>query len=265
VAITLISLLISGYYYFRTQPELSRGRRWMLFLLRSVSLFILLLLLVSPILYYIKNITQKQQVILLEDVSASMDLASLDLPKSEFLKPYGKELAAKFSAAGYELHEYEFAAGLETETSNTLLSPALTELAKMHDFSRVKGILLVSDGWLKDESLSQVRQLGCPFHVLADTLRPQRSDLAVKKTITNRQAYRNEPTIIRAEIASENYNGPAWSPRRTSGSRMAPHPAWISPIALRKPVSILTAWKSRRRGSMSAPKTTTHTRARSRS
>jgi hypothetical protein len=209
VAITLISLLISGYYYFRTQPELSRGRRWMLFLLRSVSLFILLLLLVSPILYYIKNITQKQQVILLEDVSASMDLASLDLPKSEFLKPYGKELAAKFSAAGYELHEYEFAAGLETETSNTLLSPALTELAKMHDFSRVKGILLVSDGWLKDESLSQVRQLGCPFHVLADTLRPQRSDLAVKKTITNRQAYRNEPTIIRAEIASENYNGPA--------------------------------------------------------
>lgn len=209
MAIILISFLISGFYYFRTQPELPRERRWLLFGLRFVSLSILLLLLISPILYYIREFSQKQQVIVLRDISASMDLMSGEKSKAATLGPYGAELAARFSEAGYEVHEYEFAAGLEGERSNTLLSPTLAELADEHDLGRVKGILLLSDGWFKDESLGQAKQLGCPFYILADTLSPRTSDLAIKKTLTNRQAYRNEPTLIRAEVSSENYNGPA--------------------------------------------------------
>lgn len=85
----------------------------------------------------------------------------------------------------------------------------MAELAKKHDFSRVKGIVLLSDGWLRDESLQQVKQLGSPFFVIADTVRSQKADLSVVRVITNRQAYRNEPTLIRAEVSSENYNGAA--------------------------------------------------------
>jgi len=174
-----------------------------------LSLSILLLLLISPILYYLRQITEKQQVIVLRDVSGSMDLRSGDQPKKEVLAIPGRELAAKFAAAGYELHDYAFARGLHTDKDNTLLMPALEELAKKHDFTKVKGIVLISDGWLRDASLQQVKQLGSPFYALADTIRPRTADLAIAKTITNRQAYRNEPTLIRAEVNSLNYNGPA--------------------------------------------------------
>jgi len=205
-----VALLLAGYYYWRTRPELSRGRRWLLFLLRFISLAVLLLLLLSPILYYLRSLSEKQQVLVLTDVSASMDLSGPATgAKKDWLSAPGKELADKFAAAGYELHHYDFATGLEPDRDNTLLAPALAKLAKEHDFSRVKGVVLLSDGWLRDASLQQVKQLGSPFYALADTMAPQTADLSVTRSITNRQAYRNEPTLIRAEVNSANYNGPA--------------------------------------------------------
>ncbi len=170
----------------------------------------LLLLLISPILYFVRSLTEKQQILVLTDVSASMELSSPAAgSKKDWLGGPGQELAAKFAAAGYELLPYDFANGLEPDADNTLLAPALAELAKKHDFSRVRGVLLLSDGWLRDESLQQVKQLGCPFYAIADTLAPRQADLSVARASANRQAYRNEPTLIRAEVRADNYNGPA--------------------------------------------------------
>jgi hypothetical protein len=206
--VVIVSLLLSGYYYYRTRPELDRGRRWLLFALRSVSLSILLLLLINPILYYSRKVTQKQQVLVLTDVSASMALSGGNGSKQAWFQAPGKLLVDKFAEAGYETIPYDFSTGLTSDKGNTLLAPALDALAKKHDFNRVGGIVLLSDGWLRDESLTQVKQLGCPFYALADTATSQEADLSVAKAVTNRQTYRNEPTLIRAEVRSENHSGP---------------------------------------------------------
>lgn len=206
---------------------LSSGRRWLLFALRSLSLAILLLLLISPILYYLRQITQKQQIIVLSDVSASMDLKGGTDSKKDFLQTLGRAASEKFGAAGYELFHYNFSQGLEDNPANTLLSPALTELAKKHDFSRVKGIVLLSDGWLRDESLQTVQQLGSPFYVLADTLSPSQADLVLSNAVTNRQAYRGEPTVIRAEVKADNYNGPATVNLLLGGKKVASQPVQL--------------------------------------
>ncbi|MFA7631792.1 MAG: hypothetical protein WCY21_06850 [Candidatus Cloacimonadaceae bacterium] len=219
----MVALLLAGYFYLRTRPEIGRGRRWLLFGLRFISLGILLLLLISPILSFVRQRRERQQIIVLTDVSASMELSGPSGRKKDWLRGPGKELSEKFAAAGYELHSYDFATGLSLEKENTLLAPALDELAKKHDFSRVKGILLLSDGWLRDESLQQVKQLGSPFYAVADTSRQDKADLSVVRAISNRQAYRNEPTLIRAEVLSENYNGPAtvslWQGKAALGSK----------------------------------------------
>ncbi len=214
---------MAGYYYLRTRPDIGRGRRWLLFGLRFISLSILLLLLISPILSFLRHRRERQQIIVLTDVSASMELSGPSGRKKDWLRGPSKELSEKFTAAGYELHSYDFATGLSLEKQNTLLAPALDELAKKHDFSRVKGILLLSDGWLRDESLQQVKQLGSPFYAVADTSRQDKADLSVVRAISNRQAYRNEPTLIRAEVLSENYDGPAtvslWLGKAAIGSK----------------------------------------------
>lgn len=200
---------MAGFFYFRTQPSLTRGRRWLLFGLRTLSLCILLLLLLSPIIYYLRHMDEKQQILVLNDISASMDLGGGKTAKKDMLRNPGKQMLDAYSEAGYEVVSYNFADGLEGVVGNTQLSPVLGELAKKHDFNRVKGILLLSDGWFRDAELRQVRQLGCPFIALADTIVQKQADLSVAKTVTNRHAYRGEPFLVRAELRSENYIGPA--------------------------------------------------------
>lgn len=182
----------------------------MLFFLRSISLAIILLLLISPIIHYVQQINEKQQIILLSDISASMDLPGGNgKTKKNWIQSYSSTIKDKFSSAGYEIISYDFASGLTNNRNNTLLVPALEELNKKHDFSRIKGIVLLSDGWLHDAFPIPVKQLGCPFYALGDTATSLQADIKVVKVIYNPQAYRNEPTIIRSEIHSENYSGSA--------------------------------------------------------
>ncbi len=80
-------LLISGYLYFRTLPSLSKGRRALLFSLRSIGIYILLLLLLSPVLHFIHNRRALPEILILTDISESMDLRSGSGTKSDFFKP----------------------------------------------------------------------------------------------------------------------------------------------------------------------------------
>ncbi|MDP2174035.1 MAG: hypothetical protein Q8M98_05355 [Candidatus Cloacimonadaceae bacterium] len=207
--IAFISLLASAWFYHSSQPPLPRGRRLPLFLLRAVVIAILLTVLINPIWYYIRSRIERPQVILLTDNSLSMDLTSGNIAKKDKLKPLLIDLERKFSTQGYETHSYSFARGFEADRGSTLLEPALKELAKKHDFARVSGIVLASDGWLRDESLQIVRQLGTPFYVLADTSGTQSPDLIVQNVRSNRHAYRGEPTLIRADVTAQNYSGAA--------------------------------------------------------
>lgn len=209
IVIAAIAILVSAYFYHRTQPALDSKRRLLLFVLRSITLAIVLLFLISPVLSYIRSRVEKPQVILLTDISRSMDLISGTASKTSTLQSLSAIAAAKFTAAGYESFAYNFANGLDGERDASLLAPALHGLAEKHDFSRVKAIVLASDGWLRDENLDIVKRLGAPFYVLADTSRTARIDLAVTSVRNNRHAYRNEPTLIRAEYNSVNHTGPA--------------------------------------------------------
>ena len=209
VLIVLFALLFSGFLNYRTNPEITKSRRWILFALRFITLFLLLMLLMSPILYYTQHKKQAPQILVLEDISQSMDLKHNSTTKSLHLKPLWQEMEKKFTASGYEVVHKTFANGLEGDKNNTLLSPALTELSRQKVFTNLEGVVLASDGWLRDESLSAVQQLGCPFYVLADSSQNPAPDLAIVNVRCNRYAYRNEPNTIRAEISSQNYSGPA--------------------------------------------------------
>jgi hypothetical protein len=221
VVIAAIALAVAAYLYFRTQPPLGKGRRVLLSALRAVTLAIALLLLISPILYFTRHQQIRQRIIVLEDISASMDLKSATTSKSALLNPAGEILKQKFKAAGYEVNSHKFSSGLGKDPSTTLLSPALKELAGKYDFSKVRGIVLLSDGWTRDENLDQARQLGTPFFVIADTTATAAVDIAVTGVRNNRHAYRAEPFLISAEISSQNYTGTATARLILSGRQIA--------------------------------------------
>jgi hypothetical protein len=129
--------------------------------------------------------------------------------KAAFLQPSIDKLTTSFRKAGYEVIQHSFANGLEGDDSSSLLSESLNQLSKDKSLSSLSGIILASDGWLRDESLAAVQQLGQPFYVLADSSRNPSPDLVVSNVRSNRYAYRNEPNTIRADFSSENYSGAA--------------------------------------------------------
>ena len=221
VIIASFSLLIAAYLYLRTVPEQSRPRRIALALLRALSVGILLLLLISPIIYYYHSRKDIPEIILLSDSSSSMALKTGGSAKSTYLNSLKQRYKDIFSKAGYKISEYNFAEGLEGSADNSLLAPALESLADKHDLSKVSGIVLASDGWLRDESLTEVERSGIPFYVLADTTSVRERDLSLTKTQNNRYAYRNETTIIRAELNSQGYSGNADLILKISGKEVS--------------------------------------------
>lgn len=209
VLTVLFALLISGYYNYRSQPEIPVSRRWLLFALRFVSLSILLTLLLNPILYYTLHREKTPQIILLQDTSESMNLIHGKTAKAANLKPLSERLAKRFQDAGYEVSSFAFAGGLEGKKSSTLLAKTLDDLASAKKLNNPEGIILASDGWLRDESLATVSRLGSPFYILADSTNIPVPDLEVTSVRSNRYAYRGEPNTIRAEFVSRDYSGSA--------------------------------------------------------
>ena len=207
VIIALFALSISGYYNYSSHPEISVSRRWLLFSLRSISLAIILLLLISPILYYIQEKSIAPQIVMLEDTSLSMNLKHGASSKAQQLKPAFAKMKSQFEDAGYDVLSYNFADGLKGDAGGSLLGKTLEQLKQDKALRNLAGVAVASDGWLRDESLNSVTQMGVPFYVLADSSRITNPDLAVTNVLSNPYAYRNEPNTIRADIVSENYNG----------------------------------------------------------
>ncbi|MFA7224090.1 MAG: hypothetical protein WC094_04935, partial [Candidatus Cloacimonas sp.] len=90
--IVLFSLLISGFLNYQTNPEIEKKRRITLFVLRFFSISLLLILLLSPILYYTQHKKQTAQILVLEDVSQSMNLKHNSGSKAQHLKPLWQKM-----------------------------------------------------------------------------------------------------------------------------------------------------------------------------
>ncbi|MDZ4122365.1 MAG: hypothetical protein U1C33_08075, partial [Candidatus Cloacimonadaceae bacterium] len=160
-----------------------------------------------PIIYYIRTRMEQPLVLVLRDVSKSMDLKTDKHTKKDILNTRLNRLMTDYKAKGYKAVFYDFADGLSSNKDNTLLNPVLQEIPKLHKLTDIHSIVLASDGWLKDESLATVKQLNLPFYVLADSSASQIADLVLASASANKFAYRNEPTLIQAEVRAENQGG----------------------------------------------------------
>jgi len=209
IPLAVLALLISGYFYRSTTPEISAARRRMLFALRGLSIFILLTLLLSPVLSYRFTRSQIPKILVLKDQSLSMELMRDEMSKTELLSAPLKEVIQAFLDGGYQISEQSFADGIHGQRDNSLLIKSLREISESTDLSTLSGIVLASDGWLRDEDFGLISRLGLPIYAIADSSKHHTPDLMVRDVQTNRYAYRRENSFIRARIASQNYSGPA--------------------------------------------------------
>lgn len=205
----LIAVVFSAVLYYRTKPELSISKKLLLFGLRTLTVTVIILFLLTPIIYFIRKYYPKPTVILLRDVSQSMHNVADKISKAQAEESIFARYKSAYSKAGYDVKDYEFADGLKGKASATYLTPTLEKVLSLNTGVQIQSIVLFSDGWFRDQSLSYVKNLEIPLTTIGDTISSNKYDIEVSDIRHNRQSYRNEVSLFEADLKATAYSGTA--------------------------------------------------------
>ena len=205
----IIAVILIFLFYRKTIPELDNKSRYLLFFLRTLAIITVLILLFNPIYYFLKNIVIKPEVLILSDISASMEQKQNDISKTEILQTFQESMEKELSSKNYKIIKFKFAEGLDGSLSSTNFSKTLSEISAKHDLSNVKNVLLFSDGWFKDENLNILENIDIPVFTFSPEFKAIDFDLQISRLKYNKTTYTEEITPIIANVSTENYDGKA--------------------------------------------------------
>jgi hypothetical protein len=210
----LLSLVLAAaatyWYYRKTVPDTGRRLRLTLAGLRFLTLFLALLLLLNPVLSWLRHFSHKPVVLVLNDVSASMDEKLGTTTKGETIRSLLPALQEKCEKRGYEVKTVSFADGLDDKSKQTTqLFKTLAELRKNNEMEHTEAVVLLSDGWLKDDDFSALNATEVPFYPVQGKIPANRTDLEVRRVVTNRTAFRGEQAPVSVEVSASEYKGGA--------------------------------------------------------
>jgi hypothetical protein len=203
------ALLLIYYYYRQTIPELSKPRKVLLFVLRAIALFILLVLIFNPILNLSRSVVNKPEVIILTDNSYSMDLPVHAESKLELMESYRSQIEELSRKSDYQSRNFYFADGIEGSRTATNLNKTLQEMARRVNLNNVKKIFLLSDGWFGDQQLDIVNRLNVPVWTIHPDYQYDEFDVGINSLFYNPTAYTEEENDIIADVFAYNYSGEA--------------------------------------------------------
>ncbi len=209
VILAIISIILISFYYKNTIPTIEHWQKILLISLRSIAVIILLLLLLNPILYFFQNKTVKPSVVILNDISESMQQFGKDQSKSDIFNKLKKETENIIEAKNYDIINFDFANGIDGNINSTNLTKTITQVFKKIDTDNIEAIILLSDGWFNDDELDLIEKQNIPIYTFDPRFQADDFDLRISEINHNKTVYRNELTPIEVNITSRNYNGKA--------------------------------------------------------
>ena len=203
-----ILILITLLFYKNPLPQLSKTRKLFLISLRFISLAIIFILLLNPILRFRQKKLIKPKMIILNDISASMDIKNGELTKHDIFRKFEHYYQDKYKKK-YELISYDFASDLEGEKHSTNLSKTLKSLFNKYKYSEINEIILLSDCWFDDDSYEILSKLNIPINCVVPEMTLDDIDLSIIEIEKNETAFLDEINPINIKVNSRNYTGKA--------------------------------------------------------
>lgn len=214
-AVAVIISAAAAYFYYRGSAADGRLKQ-VLTALRFLSIFFILLLLLSPVLSFVGVNEKKPTGIILIDNSASVK----ELNGSEM-----KELIAKARlASNDEVRTFVFSDGITgelgsqgteqlnadtTSAGRTNLAKAFQDLKLMLPDENISSVTVISDGILNEggNPLQSALHLGAPvnFILAGDTGRSR--DISVTDVLYGKNAFIESSVPVSAVISSNGYEG----------------------------------------------------------
>ena len=200
---------ISFFVYRSTVPPVSPSKRYLLIVLRGLSLILLILALCQPVLKLTRRSALQPTVAVLADNSLSMSLTDGAGNREQLLRSMisGKTLSELSSAAHVEL--FTFSPSLHVVNKDSLrLDGASTDIAsalrslKNKSLPQLKAVLLLSDGNYNtgENPLDEAEKISTPIFCagIGDSL--EQKDIVVQKLLTNSIAYVQSSVPVDATV-----------------------------------------------------------------
>lgn len=213
----ILAFLISYYYYKKSRPEGIKKK--ILTGLRFVTLFLIFMLLSSPVISLIRNISEDPVNVVLIDNSESLLLENRSKLLTDVLNNQVKNSLSGGSENLYFLYSgnlfreinsnetgsinYESINNFETNLTSTFYS-----LAEKLSNKNVSTITIISDGIINKggNPVTAARSFNVPVNyiLVGDTV--QKNDLVLKNLFFNKTAFIESSVPIKAEINSYGYD-----------------------------------------------------------
>jgi len=201
----IISILVAGWFYRKTIPELNAWQKNLLWLLRSCSLIVIVMLLFNPILSFFSKNKVQQKVLFLNDNSESMDQIGEQTSKSNTLQKFNETLHTKLTEKGYDIEYFDFSDDLNGSRNATYLGKSFNKIVNTIDLGNVEEIYLFSDGWFQDNDLNFIDKLDIPINTFAPEYNFVQSDLEISSINFPKTTYMEDITPFFVNIAARNF------------------------------------------------------------
>jgi len=209
IILAIISIILISFFYKKTIPVINNWQKILLISLRSIAIIILFLLLLNPILYFFHDKAVRPSVVILNDVSESMQQFGKKQTKSEIFKDFNNKIETIIGSKDYNIINFDFANGINGNKTSTNLSKTFLQVFKKIDSNNIEAIFLLSDGWFNDEEFEMIGNQNIPVYAIDPHFQSDDFDIELTDIKHNKSVYRNEITPIEATITAGNYEGKA--------------------------------------------------------
>ena len=197
-----IALIVSFLFYRKTLPEISKKRKYILFFLRAVVIYTILILLFNPILYFRKGFNDRPVFLILSDKSNSMSQIIEGKTKTEHLSRFETDMRRIASNNNYAVEN------INLFVNNPRASVLLDEISDvLHSGKEIAGIALASDGWFQDNQSLFRELLNIPIYTFNPELETNNAELTITNITYNQNVSVNELQTIRVSFTTQNFEG----------------------------------------------------------
>jgi hypothetical protein len=214
------SVAVTLFIYRRTVPPVSTGQRLFLIALRSLGLFLLILLLGEPILDFITHTIERPVVAVLIDDSQSMTLADRTGERGQTLKSIlHSDIWKKIGQNGIVKY-FLFNSNVKSITSvtddslkfkgeATDIAKALKSIKQLFRSSNLQAVTVLTDGNSTTgmNPLHDAQDLVVPVFTVGVGDTVEQKDLLIRNVLTNEIAYAGTKVPVNVTMHSTGYGG----------------------------------------------------------
>ncbi len=238
IVIVLLATAAAIFFYRHTLPPVSRARRIILTVLRSLVLSLLALLLCEPLIRLTSTSTHPPVIALLVDDSKSMTIVDHRGNRDSTLhallsQPVFSRLAGRADVRAYafgsKLRRIAFP-GNDTLSLNddaTDISGALEALHAESQRARIDAAILLTDGsyTLGENPLHDAEQLGIPLYTVGIGDSSMQKDLLISAVAANTLVYSGTRAPVDVTVKSSGFGGERVEVVLSDGSKDLDHSA----------------------------------------